>query len=204
MEYLLKILAFTIIKFLQYLGITALTIFVIFTIYALPATFSLQRGLRPGLESKSIDEAVLELKESGYSDLELIEKARLMIGQRMAYNRRNSYDSYKKAFKRGYGFCQQQSFALAYILQELGFDAFPVQAMRTQFPDGNIGGHAWVKVNLNGETVYLDPIYYDTEGQKITFIPLSKVTGFTAFFRLLSGWGAASINAHRYYTSGTD
>jgi len=189
---------------MQYLGITALSIFVVFTIYALPATFSLQRGIRPGLESKSIDEAVLEIKESGYSDLELIEEARSMVGQRMVYCRRNSYDSYKTGFYRGYGFCQQQSFALAKILQELGFDALPVQAMRTQFPDGKIGGHAWVKVNLNGKTIYIDPEYYDIEGQKITFTPLSKVTGFTKFFRLLSGWGAASINAHRYYTSGTD
>ena len=204
MNYIFNIIILTIIKFLKYCGITSIVIIVIYTIYALPAIISLPGGIRPGLESKTIEEAVLDLKNTGLSDRDLIEEARSLVGERMAYCRRNSYDSYKKAFRRGYGFCQQQAFALAYILRESGFEAIPVQAIRTRFPDGNIGGHSWVMVKLGKEEIYIDPIFYDPIGQKITFIPQSKVTGFSTIFRFLSGWGSATINANRYYSSGTD
>jgi hypothetical protein len=204
MKEFFKIIMRIILKFLQYLGIAVLFIFLIYTIYALPATFSLPGGIRPGLESKTIEEAISDLGQKGLSDMMLIEEARKLVGERMTYCRRNSYNSYKKAFKRGYGFCQQQAFALAHILQKLGFNAIPVQAMRTQFPDGGIGGHSWVMVMLDHKEIYIDPIFYDPFHHTITFTPLSEVTGFSTAFRILSGWGAATINAHRYYTTGSD
>jgi hypothetical protein len=204
MNYFLKIALLVILKFFKYVSVTALVVITIYTLYALPASISLPSGIRPGLESKTIHEAVLDLRKTGRSDRDLVEASRLLVGERMAYCRRNSYNSYKKAFKRGYGFCQQQAFALSYILKELGFEAYPVQAIRTQFPDGNIGGHAWVMVMIKDEMIYIDPVYYNPAEQKITFTPLSEVTGFSTFFRLLAGWGGATINAHRYYTTGTD
>jgi len=172
---------------------------VVYTVYALPAIISLPSGIRPGLQELTIDEAVDSLKETGLRDMQLVESARKLVAQRMEYCRRNSYDSFDKAFRRGYGFCQQQAFALASILQKLGYSASPVQAYRTQFPDGNIGGHAWVSVHFNGGEYYIDPVYYDEENKEFTCIPRSEITGFSPFFRLLSGWGAATINAHRYY-----
>lgn len=204
MNYFLKITSLIIFKFLKYVGVTALVVIIVYTLYAIPAILSLPAGIRSGLESKTIHEAVLDLQKTGRSGKDLIEAARLLVGERMAYCRRNSYNSYKKAFKRGYGFCQQHAFALSHILEELGFEAYPVQALRTQFPDGNIGGHAWVMVIIKDEMIYIDPVYYNPAEQKITFTPLSEVTGFSTFFRLLSGWGSATINAHRYYISGTD
>ena len=122
----------------------------------------------------------------------------------MAYCRRNSYESYETAFKRGYGFCQQQAFALANILEGLNFEAVPVQAMQTRFPEGDVGGHSWVRIKINEEYIYVDPIYYNSEKHEVTFTPISEVTEFSSFFRILSGWGSATINAHRYYTSGSD
>jgi len=204
MNYLLKILLSIILNIFRYIGISILVILVIFTLYALPAIFSLPHGIRPGLEPMTIEEAVAGLRDTGRTDAELIEEARSMVGERMVYCRRNSYNSYEKAFKRGYGFCQQQAFALARLLKDLGYDAVPVQAIRTQFPDGNIGGHAWVMIYLNGEALYIDPVYYDPAKQEVTFIPLSQVTGYSTFFRILAGWGCASINAHRFYVSGSD
>jgi len=196
---------FQIIKqFATYLGISLAIIFTIYTIYAIPAMISLPGGIRPGLNELTIKEAANLLNNTDLHGLDLIEEARLMVNERMAYCRRNSYDSYQKAFKRGYGFCQQQAFALAEILQELNFEAVPVQAMQTRFPDGNIGGHSWVRVRLNGRDFFIDPIFYDSEKHEVTFTPLSNVTGFSKFFRILSGWGSATINAHRYYTSGSD
>lgn len=191
-------------KIVTYIAISIAIIFTIYTLYAIPAMISLPEGIRPGLNELTIKEAANTLNSMGLDNLELIEEARLLVNERMVYCRRNSYDSYQKAFKRGYGFCQQQAFALAEILQKLNFDAVPVQAMQTRFPDGNIGGHAWVRVRLNGQEFFIDPIFYDSEKHKVTFTPLSEVTEFSEFFRILSGWGSATINAHRYYTSGSD
>lgn len=186
------------------MGISLAVIFTIYTLYAIPAMISLPGGIRPGLEEQTIKETVHLLDIADLDGLELIEEARSLVGKRVAYCRRNSYDSYQKAFKRGYGFCQQQAFALAEILQGLNFEAVPVQAMQTRFPDGNIGGHSWVRVRLNGKDFFIDPIFYDSEKHEVTFTPLSEVTEFSTFFRILSGWGSATINAHRYYTTGSD
>jgi len=204
MNYFLKIVSLILLKFFKYISVAVLLVIIIYTLYALPATFSLPAGIRPGLEPMTIEEAVQDLQKTGRTGRELIETARLLVGDRMSYCRRNSYNSYKKAFKRGYGFCQQQAFALAHILQELSFEAHPVQALRTRFPDGSIGGHAWVMVIIEDTMIYIDPVYYDAVEQQITFSPLSEVTGFSTFFRTLAGWGSATINAHQYYTSGTD
>jgi len=191
-------------KIFSYLGISFAIIFIIYTLYAIPAMISLPGGIRAGLEEQTIEEAVKALEKKDLEGLDLIEEARSLVGKRMSYCRRNSYESYEKAFKRGYGFCQQQAFALSAILEELNFEAIPVQSMRTMFPDGNIGGHSWVQVKINEEYLFIDPIFYDADKHEITFAPLSEVTEFSAFFRILSGWGSATINAHRYYTTGSD
>ncbi len=191
-------------KIVAYLGISVSVIFIIYTLYAIPAMISLPGGVRSGLEEQTIDEAVQVLEKKNLDGRDLIEEARSLVGQRMAYCRRNSYESYKKAYSRGYGFCQQQAFALAAILEDLNFEAVPVQAIQNRFPDGNIGGHSWVRVKLNETYVFVDPVFYNPDNHEITFTPLSEVTEFSPFFRILSGWGSATINAHRYYTTGSD
>ena len=99
--------------FMTYLGISLTIIFILYTIYAIPAMISLPSGIRPGLSELSIREATDLLDDTNLEGLDLIEEARLLVKERMVYCRRNSYDSYHKAFIRGYGFCQQQAFALA-------------------------------------------------------------------------------------------
>ena len=191
-------------KVFSYLSISCAIVFIIYTLYAIPAMISLPGGIRPGLKSLTIEDAIQALEKKDLDGMELIEEARSMVGSRMAYCRRNSYESYKKAFKRGYGFCQQQAFALAKILEGLNFEAVPVQSIQTRFPEGEVGGHSWVRIKMNEEYLYIDPVYYNSEKHEITFSPISEVTEFSSFFRILSGWGSATINAHRYYTSGSD
>jgi hypothetical protein len=92
-------------------------------VYALPATVSLPRGLRPGIEELTLEDAVIRLAQSGAEGYDLIEEARLLVCDRIKYCRRNSLNSYHKAFWRGYGYCQQEAYALTMLLQELGFNA---------------------------------------------------------------------------------
>lgn len=173
-------------------------------LYGLPATFTLKSGLRPGLKRLSIDEAVWNLINSKKEGWELIEEVRQLIKARMQYCRRNSFDFYEKAFLRGYGYCQQQAFAFSYILNKLGFETRVVYATKNQFPDGNIGGHAWVQIFYHGVTKYLDPAFMESAGEEISFKPLTAVREYTPFFRYFAGWGSIAVNAHRCYKTGRD
>lgn len=173
-------------------------------LFAVPATLSLGRGMRPGLKRQNIAQAANTLRESRLTGWSLIEAARKLVQERMAYSRRNSFDIASKAFERGYGYCQQQAYALADILTHLGFDARVVGAFRNRLPDGRVGGHAWVRVIFEDETRNIDTLFYDELIGNITFTPLSAVFDYTPAFRVLAGWGSISVNAYRYYRTGKD
>ena len=172
-------------------------------LYALPATLSLPKGIRAGLSPLTIDEAAGKLRAAGLQGVELVEAARTLVGERMVYSRRNSFDSPQKAFSRGYGYCTQMAQALTFLLQELGFEAKTVHAVDNVFADGSSGGHAWVQVKLDGIWKDIDSLLYDSENDVLGFTP-GKVRAFNLFWRVLGGWGSTAVNAHRYYTTGVD
>lgn len=173
-------------------------------LYALPATFSLPSGARPGVDPLTIQQAAQNLRNSGLKDWHLVEAARALVAERMQYSRRNAFDSPAKAFERGYGYCTQQAFALTALLKELGFDARVVQSFQNRFPDGHVTAHAWVRVRVGNKSRYIDSLYYDQETGKLNFTPFSKITYVSPAFKLLALWGGTAVNAHRYYLSGMD
>jgi transglutaminase-like putative cysteine protease len=173
-------------------------------LYALPATLTLPRGPRPGIGDLTLAEAARHLEDSGKSGADLVEAARALVAERMAYCRRNSFDSPARAFERGYGYCTQQAYALTELLQRLGFEARVVHALRNRFPDGAEGGHAWVRVRMGGEELDIDSLFYDDLRGELTFAPLSKVVDHSRLFRAVTKWGEAALNAHRYYRTGKD
>lgn len=175
------------------------------TLFALSATFSLPSGPRPGLEDLTLEEAAVRLRQSGAEGWALVEEARLLVGDRMAYSRRNSFDSYRTAFRRGYGYCEQSAFALAQLLQQVGFDARPVHSEHNRFPDRDAPtGHAWVRVFYEGETRELDPEHQDPATGEFLFEPRDQAREYTTPFRVLARWGCAIANAYRYYRTGSD
>ena len=189
--------------------LTALFIFILAIVvgvilYALPATLSLGRRRRPGIDPLTIQEAAQQLRGSGQSCPALVEAARSLVGERMQYCRRNSFDLYPRAFERGYGYCQQSAYALAALLKELGFAAKVVTAFRNEFPGEGVGGHAWVRVEVKGKTQDIDPLHYNPTTGQLSFTPLTRVFEYTPFFRVLAGWGSTAVNAHRYYLTGRD
>lgn len=178
--------------------------FILVPLYALPATLSLPGGMRPGLEALTIEGAARQLRSTGLSGWALVEGARSLVESRMQYSRRNSFDSAKRAFQRGYGYCIQMSYALADLLQQLGFEARVVQAFRNRFPDGKVTSHSWVEVTHAGETRYIDSLFYDTQAGRLGFEPLSRITGISPLFKAFTWWGATGVNAHRFYMTGKD
>jgi hypothetical protein len=173
-------------------------------LYAVPATLSLKPGPRPGITEMSINEAVLLLSANGESGWELVDSARALVAERMAYSRRNSFDSPARAFERGYGYCMQHAYALSYLLKELGFEAEVVQAFQNKFPDGMVTSHAWVSVKIDSEVRHIDSLFYDQQAQSLDFTPLSEITTIPTTFKYFTFWGGPAINAHRYYLTGKD
>jgi transglutaminase-like putative cysteine protease len=172
--------------------------------YALPATLSLPRGQRPGIGKLTILQAAQQLRERGKAGWDLVEAARALVAGRMQYCRRNSFDSAAKAFERGYGYCVQHAYALAALLTRLGFEAKVVQAFQNRFPDEEVSSHAWASVTVDDETRYVDSLFYNAQAARITFTPLSRVTGVSPLFKAFTWWGATAVNAHRFYRSGKD
>lgn len=183
-------------------GIFLLSIFTLFIIIAIPATMSLGRVRRDGVTKLNIDAAAEQLKATGKNGWELVAYITLFVHDRLQYCRRNSFDSYTKAFERGYGYCQQQAYALQHILQTSGFEARVVHSFRNKLPDGRIVSHAWVEVTYHNEKRYYCSVFPDKETGQPTFEILGRVYYYNALFRLLAGWGAIGVNAMRYYTSG--
>ena len=173
-------------------------------VYALPAIFTLERGLRPGLKPLTLSQAAQRLLGTRKTGWDLVEAARTLVTDRMQYSRRNSFDRDGKAFERGYGFCTQQAYALVDLLTKLGFEAEAVHAFRNKFPERGSGGHTWVSVSLEGERKDIDSIFYDAESREITFSPVTKVYNHTLSFKWLTRSGEAALNAYRYYHTGKD
>ncbi len=174
-------------------------------LYTVPAWLTVPH-IREGLKEMTIEEAVAKLRTSGKKNWELVEVARQLVGERMQYCRRNNLESYRRAFRRGLGFCQQRAYALRAILRALGFEAYVVHSFRNRFPKGKIGGHAWLKVTHEGMTRDVDPepTFMDSVYGNLHFTSITKVLPFTELFRYPAGWGAAVYNAHIYYMTGQD
>jgi transglutaminase-like putative cysteine protease len=174
-------------------------------LYVLPATLSLPRGRRPGLEALTIEGAAVRLGQCGAGGWDLVAEARSLVGERMAYCRRNGFDSYRKAFQRGYGYCEQSAFALAKLLQLRGFDARTVHSERNRFPDRDKPtGHAWVRVQIDGETREVDPEHQDPTTGELLFQPGDDARAYSLAFRVMARLGCPIANAHRYYRTASD
>ena len=188
------------------IGLISCTVLVVLgvVVYALPATWDLEQGIRPGIEELTIEDAVSYLSHSGSSGVELMEQARLLVGQRMQYCRRNSFDSHRKAFRRGYGYCQQEAHALSKLLKKLGFEAWPVHCEHCSFSHIEDTGHTWVRVLYRGDVFDIDSKYMDAVDGQLLFHTHAPVKKYTPLFRLFAGWGSAAVNAYRYYITGND
>jgi hypothetical protein len=173
-------------------------------LYGVPATLSLPRGERPGVPKLTIDQAARQLQESDQVGWDRVEAARALVGQRMHYSRRNSFDSAERAFERGYGYCMQHAYALQQLLSKMGYNARVVQAFQNRFANGEVTSHAWVRVTLEGQTRDVDPLFWDAEAGQPAFTPLSRVTDISPVFKAFTWWGAPAVNAHRYYRTGKD
>jgi transglutaminase-like putative cysteine protease len=192
------------VKSIVILGYIVIGLGIALPLYALPATLSLPPAIRPGLTPLTLEDAATQLQATDQTGWALIEAARALVSERMTYSRRNSFDSHRQAFERGYGYCQQHAYALQDLLGRLGFAAEVVHSFSNAFPDGQVAPHAWVRVTFDGETRDVDSLFYNAEAGTLAFTPQGTVYRYSSLFRVIAGWGSTAVNAHRYYRTGSD
>jgi len=151
----------------------------------------------------TIKEAIKNCKDSNLSGWELVEYAQHLIHGNMAYSYNNSYDMPAKAFKKGRGYCWQQSKVLQKVLCALGFDCYLIYATRNAIPEtqfegikvkAHTSGHVWCRVNINGIEKDVCPGNINNKPGKTHFNPLSKTRKWNWFISFWSYWGSSYVN----------
>lgn len=169
-------------------------------------------SLLPAFAPSSVDgvstvaEAVEACRRMPGGDADRAAYARSLVARKMAYSRRNPWDSPARCFERGFGYCVQQALALELILRGIGVECRPAQALRCRFPASTVhgapvpvrvSGHMWLRVRLDGELLDIDPARADLEPGRLGFEVLSRTTlpprGLIALMHLFS----AAENARR-------
>ena len=189
------------------LAILVLIVLTVFTIimYTLPAYIKLRKsGIRTIRgQVSTIEDAVKYLRHTKLAGWGLVTEAQRLVAEKMEYSRRNNWDSPKRAFARGMGYCQQQAEALLTILRELGFDARLVQCTKNMFPPkkiheyqspGGMCGHVWLRVRINGEEKDVCPGNIHNEPGVIHFKVLGKVKDYSGLIKILGHLASALMN----------
>lgn len=176
-------------------------------LYTLPALRRLPQAKERSLNGIiTIDDAVRHLRSSGKTSWDLVAAAQALVNAKMAYSRRNGWDTPTRAFRRGMGYCQQQASALLLILRQLGIETRPVQALRCQFPPqqmheyvdpGGISGHMWLVVTIDGVEKDVCPGHPDNAPGKVHFTRLSRRTNYSPFMQMFGHIGSMIVNIQR-------
>ncbi len=79
---------------------------------------------------EDLDDALLHLKSLQLSGWDLVNAAQKIVAGKMTYSVVNSYDSPRRAFKRGHGYCWHFTSVLKVLLKKLGFSVRQVHAVK--------------------------------------------------------------------------
>lgn len=175
--------------------------------YTLPALRRLPKAKERSFDGiTTIDDAVRYLQRTGKTRWDLVAEAQKLVNAKMAYSRRNGWDTPARAFRRGMGYCQQQAMALHMILRRLGIEARPVYVFRCKFPPkhmheyvdpGGISGHVWLVVTIDGVEKEVCPGHPDNEPGKVHFERLSPQREYGPAMRLFGQLGSVIVNGQR-------
>jgi hypothetical protein len=102
----------------------------------------------------TIEEAIAACRDTGLSGWALVGFAQRLVRRRFTvYTTRNVWDSPRRAFQHGMGYCTQYNLALKEILDGLGFKTQAVFCPRVRnLADPRWAmGHTWLRVTIDGE-----------------------------------------------------
>jgi len=154
----------------------------------------------------TINDAIATCRASGLTGWGLASHAQALVCGQMFYSYDNSFDSPRRAFSRGKGYCWQQSGVLNLILRGLGIKSRLIYATRARFPDVvrqgklvHIGesGHVWCRVTIDGVEKDLCPGNLANRPGVIHFEPLSPVLDYSGAIVLFGYLGSIWTNWRR-------
>lgn len=155
----------------------------------------------------TIDDAYEYIQKLKLKDWELVKACQHIVSEKMNYSVLNSYDTPKRAFSRGIGYCWHYTSSLKILLKKFGIESLQVQAFRNKFDsfkvdgvniDDKHSGHTWLKVKIGSELKDVCPINPKNEPGIIDFSPLSRVTKFGPIVSLMTYFFSPLVNANRY------
>ena len=188
-------------------GLVALFVLSIPAIRRLP-----KRGRTTIGDVTTLDQAAEACRRSGLRGWDLVAYAQHLTARKFAYSRRNPWDSPARAFERGLGYCQQQALALQRLYDALGIASRPVFARRCWFPPAvvhgieepaGIGGHAWLRVRLDGADLDVCPGDAGNRPGVVHFKVLSPVHELRPWLRPLTHLGSVAVNLWRDHMART-
>jgi hypothetical protein len=154
----------------------------------------------------SIPDAVAACQRSGLREWELVAYAQGLVAHKFTYSRLNTWDTPARAFKRGRGYCEQQSLALKAIYDALEIHTHPVFAARCAFPSktvdgvrwpGGVSGHVWLRVRIGDEERDVCPGSVENTPGRTQFQPLSPVRSWAPWLRPFTHVGSSLENMRR-------
>ncbi len=176
-------------------------------VYSFPAYFGLRKQGNKAIFGSvyTIEDAVNYLKAGKAEGWDLVAAAQNMVNRKMEYSRRNNWDSPRRAFARGMGYCWQQAEALKSILDGLGIESKVVQSVKNYFPPkkiheyeskGGYCGHVWLRVRVNGEEKDVCPGNGENKPGKIHFKIEEKVTDYKGVIKIFGHLGSTLMNRY--------
>ena len=155
--------------------------------------------------SSTIDDATAHCRESGLTGWDLVEYAQRLTADRFRYSRRNPWDSPRRAFSRGKGYCLQQARALKRMLDALDIESrivmgsgrFPPAIIDGTLEPASAGRHAWLRVTVAGDVKDVCPGHPDNRPGNVHFTVTSPVRTLGAWMVPFAHVGSIIVNSYR-------
>jgi hypothetical protein len=176
-----------------------------FWLYTLPGTRTIPpNGRAAAGELRTLDDLIEAVRTSGREGWDLVDYAQKLAARHVQYCRCNPWDSPRRAFARGLGYCQQQALALQEAYAALDVDSRPVYTTKARFPargsePERVSGHTWLHVTVGGETRDVCPGDLTNAPGRVHFETLAPVRPLHPWLRPWTHLGSAFVNADRAY-----
>jgi hypothetical protein len=176
-------------------------------LFSLPLLRRLPPEKRAPLDGvTTIDDAIAACYETQLHGWDLASYAQHLVARKFQYSRLNTWDTPRRAFERGMGYCEQQALALKQIYDRLGIESRAVFARRCKFPpkqvdgmpwSGGVSGHAWLRVRIGGKELDVCPGSPKNRPGVTQFEVLSRVHTLYPWLRPWTHLGSSIANIQR-------
>lgn len=143
-------------------------------------------------EVVTVDDAAAACGQTELHGWDLVAYAQQLTARKFStYSCRNLWDTPRRAFAHGMGYCTQYNLALKALLDGLDIDSRAVYAAKVQVLDDPSWqmGHTWLKVRVDGEVRDVCAGRVGNRPGRVSFVPVSPVRQGTPLMLVLTHLG---------------